>query len=813
MGDTELKIKYEHIRYAWIIYTCITLILCVFTFKLSWSILVFLWLIVSELGVTFLVNYLNHTEQRLSAQAKAAKKAEKSKTDFLANMSHEIRTPMNAIVGMCELTLREPDISKNVRENCYNIKSSGASLLSIVNDILDFSKIESGKMEIINDEFNIAMTLNDVVNMSMARKGSKELEMLVQVDTDIPKGLIGDELRIRQIIINLMTNAIKYTREGSVTLKVSKSIQDYGVNLNISVIDTGIGISEENLEKLFTSFQQVDTRKNRAVEGTGLGLAISKKLVTSMGGFINVTSKLGKGSEFKVTLPLEVKNSKPFITVKEPEKLHVISYFNPSKFTDRTIAENHEDVIKDFANRLNIDFYNFEDFDTFSAVVVENIQKLTHCFIGKEEYLENRTYFNELANRVNVILIQDKNNSIEPPNKIRCIYKPFYALSAASVLNNESIIEFGDTVKAGTRFIAPKAKILIVDDNEINREVSAGLLKPYKMQIVTADSGKAAIQALKSKDFDLVFMDHMMPEMDGVECTKIIREMDDKYYKKVPIIALTANAVNGVKEMFIRSGFNDFMAKPIELAVLDRMVKNWLPDKLLQKPGTEEPKPVAKQKPKPEIMECHYFSPEHGLYYTGGNEETYLEMLGIFVRSGKEKIDRISELFAKKDWKNYTIEVHALKSSSLSLGADSLSELAKKMEMAGKARDYVTISNSEKALIELYKNVINECAEYLRYISGDDNDEEEIEMSFKLEIEESMLQFYIDDIIAACDLYDLDEIVRICQEAAMFSFNGRSLKKCFETIINYAEDFEYEKARDAAENLISTIQGQEAAYV
>ncbi|MGN0670511.1 MAG: sensor histidine kinase, partial [Oscillospiraceae bacterium] len=274
----------------------------------------------------FITKYLSERSAALAEAIDDAETANSSKSNFLANMSHEIRTPMNAIVGMTELILREHDISETVQENCFNIQNSGRSLLSIINDILDFSKIESGKMELIEENFNIASTLNDVINMAITRKGDKKLEIIVHADPEIPVGLIGDEIRIRQVIINLVTNAIKYTREGCVSIRVSQTKHDYGINLSVSVSDTGIGITEVDLEKIFSSFEQVDTKKNRSVEGTGLGLAISKKLITQMGGFINVTSEYGKGSEFRFVIPLKVSDAKPFVTISDADKVHAAGY-------------------------------------------------------------------------------------------------------------------------------------------------------------------------------------------------------------------------------------------------------------------------------------------------------------------------------------------------------------------------------------------------------------------------------------------------------------------------------------------------------
>ncbi|MCC8042210.1 MAG: response regulator, partial [Oscillospiraceae bacterium] len=575
---------------------------------------------VVETVMCIISNYQIMTNRRRQEElVESANAANQAKGNFLANMSHEIRTPMNAIVGMCEIILRESDISDSVRENCYNIQSSGRSLLSIINDILDFSKIESGRIEIIEDEFNIASMLNDVINMAVTRNGDRPLEIIVMADPDIPIGLIGDEMRIKQVMINLVTNAIKFTNEGSVTISVEQTKQEYGINLNVSVKDSGIGISPENLEKLFTSFQQVDTRKNRAVEGTGLGLAISKRLITKMGGFINVSSVYGEGSEFRFVIPLKVSSPQPFIAVKEADKVRAAGYFKLNKFKNPSVSNSYRKMLRQIGDQLHVDFSWKKSLDALKKAVDETVA--THCFIGKEEYLEDKPYFDELCKRIEVIVIQGRQNSVAVPRPMKCIYKPFYTLSAATVLNNEYLsanLSEGRREIAG--FVAPRARILVVDDNALNIKVAVGLMRPYHMQIMTADSARVAISYLRSKDIDLVFMDHMMPEIDGVEATKMIRVMEGDYYKKLPIIALTANAVGGAREMFLQSGFNDFLAKPIELSALDRVLKTWLPESLIEKAAKDtHGKDSGSEKSEPVTYEAsEYINPNTGIFYTGG---------------------------------------------------------------------------------------------------------------------------------------------------------------------------------------------------
>ena len=750
-------------------------------------------MLTAQFFLLMFIRTMNRNEEELKKSVEDARKAEYYKSEFLANMSHEIRTPMNAIVGMCELILRENGLSESVRENCFNIQTSGRSLLSIINDILDFSKIESGKMELVNEEFNIASTLNDVVNMSEARKGNKNIEIFVQVDPDIPRGLVGDELRIRQVIINLMTNAIKFTERGSVTLTVAHTVQEYGINLFVSVKDTGIGITEENIEKLFTSFRQVDTKKNRSVEGTGLGLAISKRLISQMGGFISVKSEYGSGSEFRFVIPLPVSEDDAFVTVKEPQNIYVAGWF------DENVKAEYKAMFDKIAETLHIKCCCCDSLLELKALSAN--RKITHMFVDRKEYMESEEYFSEISDNIQVYVVQDRVDAVMPVGSVKCIYKPFYIVPVISAINNENLLfNLSENRSADIRFTAPKARILIVDDNAVNLKVAAGLMRPYHMQLLTAESGPAAIKMLRSKDIDLVFMDHMMPEMDGVEATQIIRSMEDDYYRSLPIIALTANAVNGAREMFIQSGFNDFLAKPIELSALDRVLKNYLPKELIKPMATAmsmsaNPKAEAKQYNEGAAM----FDPDKGLAYTGGDDTAYREILELYSKKGEEKRVHIEELFEQKDWKNYIIEVHALKSTSMSIGAIKLSELAKELEMAGKAERYNVIEKKNKTLLELYGEVINIVGEYLGDSEGNDVVWEETRKFTEITLAEA--KKYIAKAREACRNFDSDAMVKIAEETAGLSYQDVRLGQYFVKAAESAEDFEYENALGKLEGL------------
>ncbi len=532
--------------------------------------------IMSHAVIYNVYQYRRHNRELLE-KAEAANKA---KSDFLANMSHEIRTPMNSILGLCELSLAE-DLSPAVYENCNNVYIAGRNLLGIINDLLDFSKIESGRMELRPDTYELSVLLNDVIRMAMARKGSKQIEFMVDCDPDIPNRLYGDELRIRQIVTNLLTNAIKFTKEGGVLLRVRGRREAYGINLLFAVTDSGIGIKQENINKIFNSFSQVDTKKNRAIEGTGLGLSISKQLVKQMGGFLFVDSEYGKGSTFTAVIPQKVMENKPLAKIEENEKYRILTYFDLEKNNSPFVARNYAEILTNMGEGLEVSYELASSLQEVKDYVNEN--QFTHLFISEAEYVPAKEYFDSVAKKINVVVIVNQNGQHTFPEGVRSIAKPFYVLPVSEVLQGEKQHFDSRRVNQKKRFILPKASVLIVDDNHMNLKVASGLLRPYQMEIVTTDSGKNALELMQQRKFDLIFMDHMMPEMDGVETLKRIRALEVEYCKTVPVVALTANAVSGAREMFQNEGFCDMVAKPVEMSMVERVLQRFLPEELIER--------------------------------------------------------------------------------------------------------------------------------------------------------------------------------------------------------------------------------------
>ena len=523
-------------------------------------------------------------QERQKELLEKANKANKAKSSFLANMSHEIRTPMNAIMGMCELNLAE-DISDTVRENSENIRVSGKNLLNIINDLLDFSKIESGKMELVCHKYRLSSMLNEIINMAVARKGNKPIEILVNADPSITDLLYGDEIRIKQVVMNLLTNAIKFTEHGGVILSVSSREESYGINLVFSVKDSGIGIEESAIDTIFSDYQQVDKKRNRFIEGTGLGLPISKQLVRMMDGVITISSEYGEGTEFRVVIPQKVVENAPAVKVRNPESVKILYYIDKGFIKGSFAKENYSYILDTFSLSSSIKSVRCETLEETKKEILSG--KYTHIFVSRAGYKEDKSYFENLSEKLKVTVVQDRTDAIPVGNKMRNMYKPLYSLPIANIVNNEKIAFESEDEKIydAIEFTAPDASILVVDDNEMNLKVAKGLLRKYKSSVSTVLSGKECLEILKKEHFDLILMDHLMPEMDGIETLSHIRKSDDENIRKIPVIALTANAVSGMREMFLKSGFDDYVSKPIEIFALRKALENWLPEEKIIREG------------------------------------------------------------------------------------------------------------------------------------------------------------------------------------------------------------------------------------
>lgn len=515
----------------------------------------------------------------LRAAKNLAEQANHAKSDFLANMSHEIRTPINAIMGMNEMVLRESK-DESIREYATNIESASKTLLSLINDILDFSKIEAGKMEIIQAPYDVAVFFNDVVNMTSVKAKQKQLDFQVDIDSNLPSVLNGDEVRNRQVIVNILNNAVKYTKQGVVKFHVKGIREENAFTLKMQVEDSGIGIKEEDMDKLFGGFQRLDLEKNRSIEGTGLGLAITRNLLERMNGRIEVSSEYGKGSVFTVYLTQEVIDDSP---------------------------------MGDFKQK-------------FEAMAKQ-----------EKGYRES--------------------------------------------------------------FVAPDAKVLVVDDNDMNLEVVQALLKKTDIQLTTCMSGMDCLALVEKERFDVILLDHMMPGMDGIQTLAHMKQSENQC-QTVPVIALTANAIVGAKEQYIKAGFSDYLSKPIGGTELEKLLLKYLPQEKI-KLTTQDEEAGDDTDQLGEQVEQAYINKELGLQYCMGSIDFYKEMLTLYCNGYEDRVKKLTEAYQTEDWDNYTVYVHGLKSTSLNIGGEIMSKVAKELEEAGKAlRDSDKTEESKTFILE-----------------------------------------------------------------------------------------------------------------
>ncbi|MCR5594909.1 MAG: response regulator [Lachnospiraceae bacterium] len=500
------------------------------------------------------------------------KKRDNEMEDFLTNISHELRTPVNVVNGISTLMMKDDD-GDNIRQ----IHNAGIRMAGQIEDILDYTEIDSGKLMLEYDKYIISSLINDIV-VNLRLKSEKDLpEFIIDLDPVVPLTLKGDVKKLRKIIEQLLNNAVKFTKRGGICLKIKSEPRDYGINLDITVSDTGIGMSKSEIQRSTRGFFQADKSRDRSSGGIGLGLTIVYGFVHAMGGFVNIESEPGRGTTVTVSIPQEVIDPSPCLSVDPNVDRFVVSYIKPEKYSVPALRDYNQSMAENIARGLKIHLHNAANIKDLKTLCENN--PVTHIFMGREEYEEDTAYFNDLSKQnVCVAVSSDEMLNIPRDSKVICMPKPLYGFPITKILNAGD--DYDKVVVddlSGKKVSFDGVKALIVDDERMNLVVASGLFKDYRMDIDTADSGADALEKYRNNNYDVIFMDHMMPEMDGVETLHRIREIGKETGRDTLVVALTANAVSGARELFMSEGFDGFISKPIEIGEFERVMKRILP--------------------------------------------------------------------------------------------------------------------------------------------------------------------------------------------------------------------------------------------
>ena len=654
---------------------------------------------------------------------------------FMANLSHELRTPINAILGITNVMLDKED-DRELKTNMNEILKAGNRMADQVGDILDYSEIEMDSLVVNSSNYMIASVLNDLVT-ELRPIIPENLELVIDVDAEIPSILKGDPVKLRRILYHTINNGLKYTKDGGVYVKLSCIKQEYGINLCLEITDTGVGMTKDELDRIYNRFYQAKSGREVRSGGLGISMVIVSGFVKALGGFMTVYSEKDAGTTVRVSIPQEVVDDGRCMMVADESKIALGAFLDMAKYPNPNVREFYNKMILSIVRGLKTTMHRVDNVDDLKKLL-ERVN-LTHLFVADVEYDGNREYLESLADRMKVVIVAKESYELPYGSRAQIMQKPFYCIPVVAVLNSDK----DKAQEPERRMRCNGVRALVVDDEPMNLNVAKGIFRRYGMEVSTANSGEEAIAMCRDKDYDLIFMDHMMPGMDGVEAMKRIRYEAGKNRRDFSIIALTANALSTAREMFIAEGFDGFVSKPVELIELERVLKKVLPKGLISyeyisAEGTvieERKKQVQKQEEKP--AEEKPVDIKKGVEDCAGDRDFYDQVLAEYAGEAEEKKRKLDKFLEDKDMKNYAILVHSLKSTSLMIGAEALSAKAKALELEAKEERIDFVEKNHGEAVDEYEKVADAVNRALGTVSGPETAEESTS-----EEDDEVLEFY-----------------------------------------------------------------------
>ena len=624
--------------------------------------------------------------------------------DFLTNVSHEIRTPVNAVVGLSRL-LERRDLAEDLRRDVLSVQSAGLRIADELDDILDYTEVDMDRAVAACEPYMLSSTVNDVLS-ELKIDMKRDVELIVDVDPAIPNVLMGDRAKLKRVMRHLLANGLKFTESGCVVARLYAAPRDYGVHLCLRVTATGPGIDDDTLEHLSERFYKGNSGRTRSTGGLGLGLPIVTGFVRLMGGFVRIERGDNGGTDILVSIPQKVSDAAPCMAIGHPQAVHLAGCINFHKIAHPMAREAYRNMFMQTAARLGAEAVLVDGTQALAAILDQGT--LTHLVLDADSYGAQREAVERFAVRGAVVVVAGEDWALPQHSRAHVLRKPVCSFHAVNLLNAS-----GTQAQTPPQEVAfPGVRTLIVDDEPTNLMVAEGLLSGYGMEIDTALSGAEAIEMYRAHPFDLVFMDHMMPGMDGVEAARRLRALERDKGRDLYIVALTANTVSGARAMFRQEGFDGFVAKPIDVQELDRTLRTVLPRAIAVK-SEDGAQAEAPSRTLFEALQAAGVDTDAGLGYCGNRVSLYEEVLARFAASGETRCSELEACFANGDWTHYAIGVHAVKSTAKMIGAQDVSRRAAFLEAAAKAEHISDIKAQHRDFMDACTSLIRTLRELM----------------------------------------------------------------------------------------------------